>query len=94
MVPGRFADRRHDAGVSSVIAGLWHPAQSARRFPTMLAPRGSRVRPRGGDVTTIFILIPALLFALSVAGMVWIRVAAAEYRHNWKVPAGTPPRTY
>ena len=42
-------------------------------------------------MTAIFILIPALLFALSVAGMVWIRVAAAEYRHNWKVPAGTPP---
>jgi hypothetical protein len=45
-------------------------------------------------VTAIFILIPALLSALSVAGMVWIRVAAAEYRHNWKVPAGTPPGTY
>ncbi len=47
-------------------------------------------------MTAIFLLIPAVLCALSAAGMVWIRVAAAEYRHNWSVPPdiprGTPPK--
>jgi hypothetical protein len=37
-------------------------------------------------VTAIFLLIPGLVFALAAAGMVWIRLAAAEYRHNWSVP--------
>jgi hypothetical protein len=37
-------------------------------------------------VTAIFLLIPGLVFALAAAGMVWIRAAAAEYRHNWSVP--------
>jgi hypothetical protein len=37
-------------------------------------------------VTTIFLLIAGALFALVALGMVWIRVAAAEYRHNWSVP--------
>ena len=36
-------------------------------------------------MTAIFLLIPALLLALSAVGMVWIRVAAAEYRHNWSL---------
>jgi hypothetical protein len=35
---------------------------------------------------TIFLLIAGVLFALAALGMVWIRVAAAEYRHNWSVP--------
>lgn len=35
---------------------------------------------------TIFLLIAGVLFALAALGMVWIRVAAAEYRHNWCVP--------
>jgi hypothetical protein len=37
-------------------------------------------------VTAIFLLIAGGLVALSALGMVWIRVAAAEYRHNWNVP--------
>jgi hypothetical protein len=36
-------------------------------------------------VTAIFVLIPGLVFALAAVGMVWIRLAAAEYRHNWSV---------
>jgi hypothetical protein len=73
---------------------MWHPAQSARRVPTMLAPDASRVETTGGDVTAIFLLIPALLFALATAGLVWIRVAAAEHRHNWTVPQNFPRGTY
>ena len=37
-------------------------------------------------MTAIFLLIPGLVFVLAAAGMVWIRAAAAEYRHNWSVP--------
>jgi hypothetical protein len=48
----------------------------------------------GGDVTAIFLLICALLFAVSVAGMLWIRVAAAEYRHNWNLPQDNTRRNY
>jgi hypothetical protein len=44
-------------------------------------------------VTTIFLLIPGLVFALAAAGLVWIRVAAAEYRHNWCVPQDMSRRT-
>jgi hypothetical protein len=36
----------------------------------------------------IFLLVPAVLLALSAVGMVWIRVAAAEYSHNWKLQRG------
>ena len=36
-------------------------------------------------MTAIFVLIPGLVFALAAVGMVWIRLAAAEYRHNWSV---------
>ena len=50
----------------------------------MLAPTAGK--SRGADVTAIFLLIPGLVFALAAAGMVWIRLAAAEYRHNWSVP--------
>lgn len=52
----------------------------------MLAP--GRVETAGGDVMAIFLLVPALLLALSAAGMVWVRVAAAEYSHNWKLQRG------
>jgi len=45
-------------------------------------------------VTAIFLLISALLFAVSAAGMVWIRVAAAEYRHNWNLPQDIPGGNY
>ena len=45
-------------------------------------------------MTAIFLLIPALLFALATAGLVWIRVAAAEHRHNWTVPQNFPRGTY
>ena len=31
----------------------------------------------------IFLLVPGLVFALAAAGIVWIRLAAAEYRHRW-----------
>jgi hypothetical protein len=34
-------------------------------------------------VTAIFLLVPGLVLALAAAGMVWIRLAAAEYRHKW-----------
>ena len=37
-------------------------------------------------MTAIYLLIPGLVFALAAAGMVWIRLAAAEHRHNWSVP--------
>jgi hypothetical protein len=82
------------ARVSWVIPGTWHPAQSARRVTTKLPPDGSRVETRGGDVTAIFLLIPAVLLALSAAGMVWIRVAAAEYRHNWSLTQEITRGTY
>jgi hypothetical protein len=59
----------------------------------MLAPDGSRVETTGGNVTAIFLLIPALLLTLSAAGMVWIRVAAAEYRDNWSLPRNITPGT-
>jgi hypothetical protein len=45
-------------------------------------------------VTAIFLLIPAVLLALSAAGMVWIRVAAAEYRHNWSLTQEITRGTY
>jgi hypothetical protein len=37
---------------------------------------------------TIFLLVPSLLIALAVAGIVWIRATVAEYRHHWSVPQG------
>jgi hypothetical protein len=55
---------------------------------------GEQVESVGGDVTAIFLLICALLFAVSVAGMLWIRVAAAEYRHNWNLPQDNTRRNY
>jgi hypothetical protein len=45
-------------------------------------------------VTAIFLLICAVLLAVSAAGMVWIRVAAAEYRHNWNRPQDITRRNY
>ena len=62
---------------------MWQAAQYADPVPTMLAPTGGK--SRGADVTTIFLLIPGLVFALAAAGMAWIRLATAEYRHNWSV---------
>jgi hypothetical protein len=53
---------------------------------------GGQVETVGGDVTAIFLLICAVLLAVSAAGMVWIRVAAAEYRHNWNLPQDIPRR--
>ena len=41
-------------------------------------------------MTAMFLLIPGLLFGLAAAGMLWIRVAAAEYRRNWSVPQDVP----
>jgi hypothetical protein len=41
-------------------------------------------------VTAIFLLVPGLVFALAAAGIVWIRLAAAEYRHKWSVPETSP----
>jgi hypothetical protein len=49
----------------------------------MLALTAARAETAGGDVTTIFLLTSGLLFALSVAGVVWIRITASEYRHRW-----------
>jgi hypothetical protein len=34
-------------------------------------------------VKAIFVLVPGVVFALAAAGIVWIRLAAAEYRHKW-----------
>lgn len=76
----------------SVIAGLWQAAQSADPVPMMLAPTGGK--SRGADVTAIFLLIPGLVFALAAAGMVWIRLAAAEYRHNWSIPQDVSQGAY
>ena len=45
-------------------------------------------------MTTIFLLIPGLVFALAAAGMAWIRLATAEYRHNWSVPREVPQGAY
>jgi hypothetical protein len=45
-------------------------------------------------VTTIVLLIPGLVFALAAVGIVWIRLAAAEYRHNWSVPRDVSQGAY
>jgi hypothetical protein len=37
-------------------------------------------------VKAIFLLVPGLVFAVAAAGIVWIRLAAAEYRHKWRDP--------
>jgi hypothetical protein len=63
---------------------MWHATQPVAPVPSMLASTGRQVE--GSDVTTIFLLIPGLVFALAAVGIVWIRLAAAEYRHNWSVP--------
>jgi hypothetical protein len=63
---------------------MWHAAQPVAPVSTMLPPTGRQVE--GGDVTAIFLLVPGLVFALAAAGMVWIRLATAEYRHKWSVP--------
>jgi hypothetical protein len=70
--------------VPSVTAGTWHAAQPVAPTPAMLRPTGRQVE--GGDVTAIFLLVPGVVFALAAAGMVWIRLATAEYRHNWSAP--------
>jgi hypothetical protein len=49
-----------------------------------------RSKSREANVTAIFLLVPGLVFALAAAGMVWIRLAAAEYRHKWSVPETSP----
>jgi hypothetical protein len=36
--PAMLFDPTPEASVSSVIAGLWHPAQSVHQVRTMLAP--------------------------------------------------------
>ena len=83
-----------EARVSSVMTGTWHLAQSAGPPRMMLVPTGGEARPMGGDVTAIFLLIAGGLVALSALGMVWIRVAAAEYRHNWNLPQDIPRGNY
>jgi hypothetical protein len=45
-------------------------------------------------VTAIILLIPGLVFVLAAAGMVWIRLATAEYRHNWGVPQDVSQGAY
>jgi hypothetical protein len=70
--------------VPSVTAGMWHVAQPLAAVPTMLPPTGGKARE--ANVTAILLLVPGLVFALAAAGMVWIRLAAAEYRHKWSVP--------
>jgi hypothetical protein len=74
------------------MPGMWQAAQYADPVPTMLAPTGGK--SRGADVTTIFLLVPGLVFALAAAGMAWIRLATAEYRHNWSVPGEVPQGAY
>jgi hypothetical protein len=59
---------------------MWHAAQPVALVPTMLTPTGG---VEGGDVKAIFVLVPGVVFALAAAGIVWIRLAAAEYRHKW-----------
>jgi hypothetical protein len=78
--------------VPSVIAGMCHATQPVVPVPSMLAPQ--RGKSRGSDVTTIFLLIPGLVFALAAVGIVWIRLAAAEYRHNWSVPRDVSQGAY
>jgi hypothetical protein len=74
---------------------MWHSAQSDFQARTMLAPvTAGVVETAGGDVTAIFLLISATLLAVSFAGMVWIRVAAAEYRHHWSRPQDVPRGNY
>lgn len=41
-------------------------------------------------MTAIFLLVPGLVVALAAAGMVWIRLAAAEHRHKWSAPDTSP----
>jgi hypothetical protein len=80
--------------VPSVTTRTWHLPQSTSRVPTMLAVKATRVETAGGDVTTIFILTSGVLFAVAAAGIVWIRVAAAEYRHRWTLPRQIPRADY
>ena len=75
----------------SVTAGMWHVAQLVAAVPTMLRSTGGKSRE--ANVTAIFLLVPGLVIALAAAGMVWIRLAAAEYRHKWTVPE-TSTRAY
>jgi hypothetical protein len=45
-------------------------------------------------VSAIFLLVPGLVFALAAAVMVWVRLATAEYRHNWSVSQEVLPGAY
>jgi len=49
-----------------------------------------RSKSREANVTAIFLLVPGLVVALAAAGMVWIRLAAAEHRHKWSAPDTSP----
>jgi hypothetical protein len=75
---------RQRSSVPSVTAGMCHVAQPLAPVATTLPPTGGKSRE--ANVMAIFLLVPGLVFALAAAGMVWIRLAAAEYRHRWSVP--------
>jgi hypothetical protein len=45
-------------------------------------------------VKAIFVLVPGVVFALAAAGIVWIRLAAAEYRHKWSHSQGASQGAY
>lgn len=77
---------RIEAAVERAIGHCGNVASGAAR---RLGPDDAAFHRRqveGGDVTAIFLLVPGLVFALAAAGMVWIRLAAAEYRRKWRVP--------
>jgi len=80
--------------VPSVMTGTCHLAQSTVRPRMMLAADGNQPRPTGGDVTTIFLVIAGMLFALTALGLLWIRATAVEYRHKWSVPADATRGAY
>jgi hypothetical protein len=45
-------------------------------------------------VTAIFLLVPGLVIALAAAAIVWVRLAAAEYRRKWSGSRGASPGAY
>jgi hypothetical protein len=74
-------------GVSErAIGHCGNVARGAVRRPDPDDAASHRRQVEGGDVTAIFLLIPGLVFALAAAGIVWIRLATAEYRHKWSAP--------
>lgn len=71
---------------------MWHVAQPLAGVPTMLPHTGGKARE--ANVTAIFLLVPGLVLALAAVGMVWIRLATAEYRNKWSVPRDAFRGTY